>query len=78
MIEADPEWVKPHLELIGALAALRETDTTISRYQQRLGAAPDDPRPYRLLALAYLYAHDYDQASQVIAAGLELAPTTRR
>jgi tetratricopeptide (TPR) repeat protein len=74
VIEADPEWVKPHLQLIGALAALRETDTATARYQQRLAAVPDDPRAYRLLALAYLYAHHYDQAAQVIAAGLELAP----
>jgi tetratricopeptide (TPR) repeat protein len=73
-IEADPEWVKPHLQLIGALAALRETDTAIARYQQRLAAAASDPHAYPLLALAYLYAHDHDQAARVITAGLELAP----
>ncbi len=73
-IDADPQWQKPHLQLIGALAALEELDTVIPRYQQRLADAPSDPESYRLLALACLRAHHHDQAAQAIRAGLEIAP----
>jgi tetratricopeptide (TPR) repeat protein len=73
-IDADPGWLKPRLQQVSALAALGETDTVIPGYKQRVADAPGDPRWYRLLALAYLHGHDYDQAAQVIRAGLRIAP----
>jgi tetratricopeptide (TPR) repeat protein len=73
-IDADPQYDKPHWQLIYAMAALGQADKAIDRYQQRLTAAPADPRAHRFLASAYLHARDYDQAAQVIRAGLELAP----
>jgi tetratricopeptide (TPR) repeat protein len=72
-IDADPDWVKPHLQLIAALTALGELDTVIPRYQAGVADASDDPCAYRLLSLAYLAAHDYDQAAPVIRAGLQIA-----
>jgi len=73
-IDADPQYDKPHWQLIYAMTALGQTDQAIDRYRQRLAAAPTDPRAHRFLASAYLLARDYDQAAQVIRAGLELAP----
>ena len=73
-IDMDPQWPKPHLQLIHAVAALGETHTMIDRYHQRLAGAPGEPSAHRFLAQAYLYAHDYDHAAQVIGDGLELAP----
>ena len=72
-IDADPRYDKPHWQLINAMAALGQADKAIDRYQQRLAAAPADPRAHRFLASAYLHARDYDHAAQVIRAGLELA-----
>jgi tetratricopeptide (TPR) repeat protein len=73
-IDMDPQWPKPHLQLIHAMAALGETDTMIDRYRQRIAGAPGAPGAHRFLAQAYLYAHDYDHAAQVIGDGLGLAP----
>ena len=73
-IEFDPEWAKPRMQLIWASAALLRTDTAIALYKQRLAAAPDDVREYRYLASAYLVAHEYEQAEQVVRAGLRIAP----
>jgi tetratricopeptide (TPR) repeat protein len=73
-IDADPQYDKPHWQLIYAMAALGQADKAIDRYRQRLTAAPADPRAHRFLASAYLHARDYDHAEQVIHAGLELAP----
>jgi tetratricopeptide (TPR) repeat protein len=73
-IEADPQCDKPHWQLIYAMTALGQTEQTIDRYRQRLAAAPADLRAHSFLASAYLHARDYDQAAQVIRAGLELAP----
>jgi tetratricopeptide (TPR) repeat protein len=73
-IDADPQYDKPHWQLIQAMATLGQADRAVDRYRQRLAAAPADPRAHRFLAAAYLYARDYTRAAQVIGAGLELAP----
>lgn len=73
-IERDPDWAKPRLQLIWVSAALLQTDTAIAVYKERLAAAPEDVREYRYLAAAYLVAHEYEQAEQVVGAGLRLAP----
>jgi len=72
-IDADPQYDKPHWQLINAMAALGQADKAIDRYRQRLAAAPADPRAHRFLASAYLHARDYGHAEPVIRAGLELA-----
>jgi tetratricopeptide (TPR) repeat protein len=73
-IDADPQYDKPHRQLIYVMTALDQVGQAIDRYRQRLAAAPADPRAHSFLASAYLHARDYDQAAQVIHAGLDLAP----
>jgi tetratricopeptide (TPR) repeat protein len=73
-IDADPQYDKPHWQLIHAMAALGQADKVVARYQQRLAAAPADLRGHRFLAAALMSAREYDRAGQVIRAGLELAP----
>jgi len=73
-IDADPDWVKPRFQQIGALSALRDAYEVIPRYEQRLAQFPDDPQSYHLLALAYLHDHDHSGAARVLAAGLERFP----
>jgi len=73
-IAADPQRDKPHWQLIGASASLRDLSQVIPRYEQEVAAAPDDPRSYRFLAYAYLQAGERDKAARTIAAGLQLAP----
>jgi tetratricopeptide (TPR) repeat protein len=77
-IELDPGHERARLQLIGARAALHETASAIDLYRRRLAELPDDPREYRYLAQAYLVAHDYSEAGEVVAAGLELAPDEAR
>lgn len=76
-VELDPDAEKTRYQLIGAMAALSDTDEMIALYEQRVAAAPDDVVNYRLLAHAHLAAHAYDRARKVIDAGLELAPDDR-
>ena len=73
-IAADPQHDKPHWQLIGALSALVQTGTAVSRYQQLVAQASGEPRGYRFLACASLHASDYTQAAQVIREGLAVAP----
>jgi tetratricopeptide (TPR) repeat protein len=73
-IDADPRQEKSHFQLIGTLAALRDLDTVIPRYEQRVADAPGDPGGYHLLSAAYLYADEYDKAARTLRAGLEIAP----
>jgi len=73
-IDTDPQYDKPHWQLIHAMATLGEADQAIDRYRQRLTAAPADPRAHRFLVAAYMSGRDYDHAAQVIRAGLGLAP----
>ena len=73
-IELDPSPDKPHYQVISARAALFDTDEAIALYRQRLAASPGEVREHRFLASAYLAAHEYGQAANVVAAGFELAP----
>jgi len=59
---------------IGAKATLDEADDAITRYRERVAAAPGDVRELRFLACAYLSAKDFDAAKGVIDTGLALAP----
>jgi tetratricopeptide (TPR) repeat protein len=76
-IELDPDADKPHYQLIGAYAALGETERPVARYQQRLARSPGEVREHRFLAGAYLAAREYGEAARVIDAGLALAPDDR-
>jgi tetratricopeptide (TPR) repeat protein len=73
-IEADPRYDKPHWQLIAALAELGRADQAVARYRQRLAEAPAELRWYRFLASAYMHTRDYEQAAQIIQAGLNLSP----
>lgn len=73
-IELDPGYDKPHVQLIAARAALEETELPVAVYERRLEASPPEVREHRFLANAYLRAHAYDRALEVIRAGLRLAP----
>jgi tetratricopeptide (TPR) repeat protein len=73
-IDADPQYDKPHWQLIHAMATLGQAGQAVERYQQRLAAAPADLLAHRFLAAALMSASHYDRAEQVIRDGLELAP----
>jgi tetratricopeptide (TPR) repeat protein len=72
--ELDPSSDKALYMVIGARAGLRETELPIAVHEKRLAAAPGEIREYRLLAAAYLAAHDYDRAAEVIERGLAITP----
>src|SRR5262249_24246436 len=48
-IELDPDDDKPHYQLIGARAGLREPERAIALYEQRLAGAPRSLREHRFL-----------------------------
>ena len=73
-IELDPDWDKPHNQLILAWSALVDSQHVIDQYKKRLAAAPDQIREYRFLANAYLLNGAYEEAGHVIAAGRRLEP----
>jgi len=73
-IELNPDGSKAHYQLIGARAGLLEPEIPIAIYERRLVASPKDLDSHRLLATAYLAAHQYDNAQRVIEAALALAP----
>jgi tetratricopeptide (TPR) repeat protein len=73
-IGMDPDYDKPHYQLISAHAGLQQPEVAVATYEQRLAAAPGDVREHRFLANAYLKAHAYQQAVEIVEAGLELAP----
>jgi tetratricopeptide (TPR) repeat protein len=73
-IDLDPDFDKPRYQLISARAGLQESELPIVEYEMKLGAAPDQIRWYRLLASAYLSAHEYDRARDVVDRGLALEP----
>jgi len=77
-IEADPQWPKPHWQLIQVLSTLGENDRLIEHYRQRLAAAPTDPLAHAFLASVYMHARDYEHAAEIIHAGLEVAPDDPR
>src|SRR5205814_4066930 len=73
-IELDAGFDKPHYQLIVARAALEEPELAVTLYEQRLAAAPAEPREHRFLAASYLRARAYEHALETVGAGLELAP----
>ena len=73
-IALDPDADKVRYQWIGAKASLGEPESAVDLHRDRVAAAPGDVRELRLLSSAYLAAHDYEAAADVIAAGLELAP----
>jgi tetratricopeptide (TPR) repeat protein len=73
-IALDPDADQVRYQWIGAKASLGEPETAVDLHRDRAAAAPGDVRELRLLASAYLAAHDDDAAADVVAAGLELAP----
>jgi tetratricopeptide (TPR) repeat protein len=72
-IELDPDYDKPHYQLISAHAGLQEPEVAVAIYERRLAAAPSEPREHRFLAAAYLRAHAYERALAIIEKGLVLA-----
>jgi len=73
-IQLDPSDDRPHYQLISARAGLQEPELPIATYEQRVARSPDDVREYRFLATAYLSAHAFGQARDVVEAGLARAP----
>jgi tetratricopeptide (TPR) repeat protein len=73
-IELDPDYDKPHYQLISARAGLREPELAVDLYERRLAASPSDVRVHRFLAQAYLAAHAFAKAREVAEGGLALAP----
>jgi len=73
-IELNPDGITAHYQLIGARADLLEPEIPIAIYERRLAGSPNDLDAHRLLATAYLAAHQNDNAQRVIEAGLTLAP----
>src|SRR5712692_619404 len=73
-LELDTDEEKVRYQLIGALAALFDTEEMVALYRERVAASPGEVREYRFLASAHLAAHEHEQARTVIEAGLELAP----
>jgi tetratricopeptide (TPR) repeat protein len=73
-IEVDPDYDKAHYHLIGARAALHESEGPVASYEQRLADHPGSVREHRFLAHAYLHAGACEKAHRVVTAGLELAP----
>jgi tetratricopeptide (TPR) repeat protein len=73
-IELDPGFDKPRYQLISARAGLQEPELPIAEYEKELESAPDQIRWYRLLASAYLSAHEHERARDVIDRGLTLEP----
>ena len=76
-IELDPGLDKARYQLIQALGALSDADELVALYEQRVAAAPGDPREYRFLARACFAAGLHERAAAVVSAGLELAPGDR-
>jgi tetratricopeptide (TPR) repeat protein len=73
-IALDPDFDKPHYQLISAHAGLQQPELPVALYEQRLAASPGELREHRFLANAYLRAHAYERALAVVEAGLEHAP----
>jgi len=73
-IELDPEFDKPHYQLISACAGLREPERAVAVYEARLASNSSSVREHRFLAQAYVAAHAYSKALEVAEAGLVLAP----
>lgn len=70
----DPDQEKVQYQWMHAKAALGEADEAITRYRRRVANSPGGVRELRLLSGACLAARAWDAASNVIDAGLALAP----
>jgi tetratricopeptide (TPR) repeat protein len=77
-IELDPDYDKPHYQLISARAGLQEPELAVAIYERRVAESPGEVREHRFLSNAYVNAHAYGQALDVADAALELAPDDRR
>ena len=74
-LEADPSAEnKAHHQLIHAYGRLDQRQLAVDRYKARLADAPDEVAWYRYLVQAYLSAAEYEEAGEVIGAGLKLDP----
>jgi tetratricopeptide (TPR) repeat protein len=73
-IELDPAYDKPHYQLISAHAGLQQPEVPVAIYERRLPDAGSGVREHRFLANAYLKAHAYQQAVEIVVTGLDLAP----
>jgi tetratricopeptide (TPR) repeat protein len=73
-IELDPDDDRPHYQLIGARAGLREPERAIELYEQRLAASPGSLREQRFLAQAYIAAHAFTRALEIVEAGVAFSP----
>jgi tetratricopeptide (TPR) repeat protein len=73
-IELDPDFDKPHYELIAAQAALEEPMVCVVMYEERVANSPGDVREHRFLAKSYLTAQAHQRAHEIVDAGLAFAP----
>jgi tetratricopeptide (TPR) repeat protein len=76
-IGIDPDNDKARYQLISARAGLREPELPIAHYEKELAESPGDIRQYRFLATAYVVAHEYHRAGEVIDRGLALEAEDR-
>ena len=72
-IELDPDYDKPHYQLISAHTGLQQPEVPVAIYERRIARARSDVREHRFLATAYLRARAYERVREVVDAGLELA-----
>ena len=73
-IELDPDYDKPHYQLISARAGLQEPEVSVTMYERRVADSPTELRERRFLASAYLSGHDFQKASDVVEPALAIAP----
>jgi tetratricopeptide (TPR) repeat protein len=70
----DPGADKVRYQWMSAKAALGQPEDAVALYRERVADSPGDVRELRFLSTAYLMARDFRAVSEVIDAGLELAP----
>jgi tetratricopeptide (TPR) repeat protein len=73
-LELDPTSERTRHQLIVAYSALHQTQAAIELYKRRLAATPEDLAEYRCLAHTHLAAGEYEEAGEVVEAGLAVAP----
>lgn len=74
-IEADPDFPKPHFQLIRLADSLGRLDQVVRAYKQRILANRVEPKNYAYLGFALLTAGDTDSALRVVETGLAVGPT---
>jgi regulator of sirC expression with transglutaminase-like and TPR domain len=70
----DPDDEKVQYQWTSAKAALGEGEDAVTRYKEQSARSLGNVRDLRLLSTALLLARDFSAASEVIDAGLKLAP----